>query len=89
MTIEERTQFNGMQNNIEKLSEDLDEVKGLMYQVRESIMGNPISGDGGLAGRLKKLEEKVEWFERLKWMVIGGAALSGMALGEVIDKLLT
>lgn len=81
-------QIKSMENNIEKLSEDLDEVKGMMYQVKEAIMGNPVSGDGGLAGRLKKLEEKVESYDRLKWLIIGLAASAGFSVGELMDKLL-
>lgn len=88
MTPEERTQISGMQDNIEKINEDIREVKGMMYQVKEAIMGNPLTGDGGLAARLAKLEQKMEWFERMKWMVIGGAGLSGLALGELLDKII-
>lgn len=88
MTPDERSQFINMQDNIGKLSDDVNEVKGMMHQVKEAIMGNPLSDDGGLAGRLKKLEDKVEWFERMKYMVIGAATLSGLALGEIIDKFL-
>lgn len=81
-------QIKGMEQNIEKLSDDLDEVKGMMYQVKEAIMGNPVSGDGGLAGRLKKLEAKVESYDRLKWLIIGLAASTGFSIGEIIDKFL-
>lgn len=81
-------QIKSMEQNIEKLSDDLDEVKGMMYQVKEAIMGNPVSGDGGLAGRLKKLEEKVESYDRLKWLIIGLAASAGFSVGELIDKFL-
>lgn len=77
-----------MQENYEQLAEDLGEVKGMMAQVKEAIMGNPFSGDGGMAARLNKLEKKVEMFERLKWIIIGAAAASGLAIGEIIDKIL-
>lgn len=87
MTAEQ--QIARMQENYERLSDDLSEVKGVMYQVKEAIMGNPVSGDGGMAARLNKLEKKVDMFEKMKWIVIGAAAASGLALGEIIDKIIT
>ncbi|MBO9151935.1 hypothetical protein ACFOTA_06940 [Chitinophaga sp. GCM10012297] len=93
MTTE--AQISRMQENYEKLAEDvsevkddLREVKGMLHRVTEAVGGNPVSGDGGMVARINKLEKKVEMFERLKWLIIGAAAASGLALGEIIDKIL-
>lgn len=74
-----------MQENIEQLTDDVGEIKGVLHQVKEAIMGNPVGGDGGLAGRLLKLEKKVEAYERLKWIVIGASVTSGLAMGEIFE----
>lgn len=90
MTTEQ--QIARMQENYEQLAEDLGEVKddvrevkGMLHQVTEALKGNPVSGDGGLAGRVNKLEKKVEMFEKMKWIIIGAAFSSGIALSKILE----
>ncbi|WP_126244329.1 hypothetical protein [Chitinophaga rhizosphaerae] len=78
-----------LSGNVEKLSESLKDMKGMMAQVREGIMGNPVAGDKGLSGRLAKLEEKMETYERWKWWVIGAASTIGFSLNELFETILT
>lgn len=77
-----------MENNLEKLTGEIEEVKGMMHQVKEAIMGNPVSGDGGLSARIKKLEDRVAIHDNLRWWIIGAATTAGFSIGELIDKFL-
>lgn len=84
-----------MEENLEQLTDDvgemkgeLSEMKGVMHQVKEAIMGNPVSGDGGLAGRIKKLEDRVSEYDRMKWWIIGVATSAGFSISSLIDKFL-
>ena len=84
-----------MEENLEQLTDDvgemkgeLSEMKGVMHQVKEAIMGNPVSGDGGLAGRIKKLEDRISEYDRLKWWIIGVATSAGFSISALIDKFM-
>lgn len=77
-----------MEEKLEDLSEGMEEMKGMMAQVREAIMGNPVAGDKGLAGRLSKLEQKIEKYDSLMWWVIGLATSVGFSANTLIDKFI-
>jgi hypothetical protein len=53
MNIEEKIKFTKMESSVEKIQSDVTEIK-------LALLGNPLSGEKGLAGRVDFLNEKVE-----------------------------
>lgn len=73
------------QHHYEALIQDIHEIKS-------AIIGNEITKDGGLVGRLKHVEEKVEelneFKDKSKWTVTILIGFAGI-LGWVADKLIS
>jgi hypothetical protein len=53
MTPEEKTKFEKMEQSVEKIHSDVTEIKS-------ALLGNPLSGEKGLTGRIDFLTAKVE-----------------------------
>lgn len=56
MTPEEKTKFEKMENTVEKIQTDVTEIKA-------ALLGNTMSGDKGLVGRLEGQNISIEILE--------------------------
>ncbi|MFV8336431.1 hypothetical protein ACNQF7_10150 [Flavobacterium sp. RSP29] len=56
MTPEEKTKFEKMENTVEKIQTDVTEIKA-------ALLGNSMSGDKGLVGRLEGQNISIEILE--------------------------
>jgi len=56
MTTEEKTKFEKMETTVDKIQADVTEIKA-------ALLGNPLSGDKGLTGRIDILTAKQEILE--------------------------
>ncbi len=56
MTLDEKTKFEKMENMVDKIQADVAEIKS-------ALLGNTLSGDKGLTGRIDVLTAKQEILE--------------------------
>ena len=61
MNVEEKQRFEKMEQSVQKIEQDISVIKS-------AIIGNELSGDKGLVGKVEQLEEKVKILteERIK-----------------------
>ncbi|MEZ0182657.1 hypothetical protein [Flavobacterium oncorhynchi] len=57
MTAEEKTEFKKMEHSVSQIEKDVAVIKS-------AILGNPLSGEKGLAGRIDVLNAKQEILEQ-------------------------
>lgn len=56
MTVEEKLRFDKMENNVEQIQSDVKEIK-------TALLGNSLSGEKGLTGRLNAIDLRQESIE--------------------------
>lgn len=54
---------NDLRVEFKRLEKTVDDIKDTLNQVHGAIVGNELSGDGGMAQRLKDAEEKLDLLE--------------------------
>jgi len=56
MTPDEKTRFEKMEDSVERIKSDVDEIKS-------ALLGNKLSGDKGLSGRIDEINERIDSLE--------------------------
>jgi hypothetical protein len=64
--------------------EKLEDVGGDVRDIKNAIMGNPISSEQGIAGKLRSVEEKVDDLEEFKTEVNTYVRQFKWAIGVVV-----
>jgi chromosome segregation ATPase len=57
MTAEEKTKFESMEHSVSQIEKDVAEIKS-------ALLGNALSGEKGLTGRITVLDAKIELLEK-------------------------
>jgi len=83
---------------METLKKDMEELKAQLKEIRDALVGNALTGDGGLNGkitdahkRLDKAEERLDDIEAklnaAKYFFMGVGAVAG-AIGSIVVNLI-
>jgi len=56
MTTEEKTRFDKMEDNVFEIKKDVEEIKN-------ALLGNKLSGEKGLSGRIDEINERIDALE--------------------------
>lgn len=67
--------------------EKLEDVGGDVRDIKNAIMGNPISSEQGIAGKLRSVEEKVDDLEEFKTEVDTYVRQFKWAIGVIVAFL--
>lgn len=67
--------------------EKLEDVGGDVRDIKNAIMGNPISSEQGIAGKLRSVEEKVDDLEEFKTEVNTYVRQFKWAIGIIVGFL--
>lgn len=63
MNAEEKTKLDKMENNVETINISISEIKSDMLEIKSALLGNNLSGDLGLKGRIDIVKAKQEILE--------------------------
>lgn len=59
MTAEEKARFNQMEVDIQSIKDDVSGVKKDMSEIKDAIIGNQLSGSGGIVMEISVMKERI------------------------------
>jgi len=65
-------------DRLKEMSDKIESIEKKLDRVVDAVIGNPMTGDGGLVQRIIKLEQKAEFWDKVRW---GSYALLGLIGG--------
>lgn len=63
MNIEEKIKLDKMEQNVEIINNSISEIKSDVLEIKSALLGNNLSGDLGLKGRIDIVKAKQEILE--------------------------
>lgn len=72
---------------IKEMSDKIDALTQDIREIRNAIIGNPLTNDGGIIERIRKLEQKIDFWDKVKIGAIFFITTISAVIGWIFSHL--